>query len=266
MQHLPKFNTVLCLILSLSAFSSAKPIPEYLLKFENLPIERKKQFQKHLIEADRLFKQQRIFEVLDQAHAADLIVSDTPNILTLKGASHIELRDFKKAEIVFKKAIEITPTDYSSYFNLGEVYFVTGQWEKSLEQFSQAQEILKNQDTSPAAQLIEFKLYICHKKLGNQDTVSSYENKYDFHVDSPIFYYINAVKEFEAGNSIIAHTELGRATRVFRNSNILSSWKDTLIEAGYIKSFYGGGDRDQTDLLLESSEQSPTIEADPISE
>jgi hypothetical protein len=30
------------------------------------------------------------------------------------------------------------------------------------------------------------------------------------------------------------------ANRVFQNSGMLSAWQDTLIEFGYIASFYGG--------------------------
>ena len=32
------------------------------------------------------------------------------------------------------------------------------------------------------------------------------------------------------------------AGRVFRDPNILAPWQDTLVEYGYIKSFYGDND------------------------
>ena len=30
------------------------------------------------------------------------------------------------------------------------------------------------------------------------------------------------------------------ANRIFQDPNILAPWQDTLVEYGYIKSFYGG--------------------------
>ena len=39
--------------------------------------------------------------------------------------------------------------------------------------------------------------------------------------------------------SIKAEEWLAMAGRIFRDPNVLAPWQDTLVEYGYIKSFYG---------------------------
>jgi hypothetical protein len=57
--------------------------------------------------------------------------------------------------------------------------------------------------------------------------------------DSPFYYYAQAALAYESKNTLKAEEWLAIASRVFRNPAALASWQDTLIEFGYIKSFYG---------------------------
>lgn len=71
------------------------------------------------------------------------------------------------------------------------------------------------------------------KKQGLAEEAKVIEEKYDFTTDSPIYYFVNAVKFLENGESKKAHTWIDRAYRVYKNNVILNPWQDTLIEAGY---------------------------------
>ncbi|MGB2454301.1 MAG: hypothetical protein ACPIG7_06890, partial [Akkermansiaceae bacterium] len=70
----------------------------------------------------------------------------------------------------------------------------------------------------------------------------------DFLDDSPLFYFGKAALSYAKDDGKGAEQWLARATRIFRSANgaLLAPWQDTLIEFGYIKSFYGG------DLEVES--------------
>jgi len=64
-------------------------------------------------------------------------------------------------------------------------------------------------------------------------------NKYDFLDDSPFYYYAQAAIAYESDDTIKAEEWLAICSRIFRDPQILAPWQDTLVEFGYIKSFYG---------------------------
>src|SRR6478736_2034763 len=72
--------------------------------FLNLPEERRKDFIKHLTEANRLFQQKRIFETLDELETTAKIFPDIPEIYNLRGSCYVEMRAFDKALADFEKA------------------------------------------------------------------------------------------------------------------------------------------------------------------
>ncbi|MFN6044337.1 MAG: tetratricopeptide repeat protein [Verrucomicrobiota bacterium] len=207
--------------------------------FLNLAEERRKDFIKHLNEANRLFQQKRIFETLEQLQKAEMIFNDSPEIFNLRGSCYVEMRSFDKALEDFNKALTLSKDNPSIRFNIAEVYFVTREWQKALEVFEKVLKDLPSQSVA-LSRLIEFKILLCKNKLGKKDEVLILSEKYDFLDDSPYYYYAKAALEYEANNLVKAEEWLATANRIFQDPNILAPWQDTLVEYGYIKSFYGG--------------------------
>lgn len=207
-------------------------------KFLNLPEEKRIEFAKHFGEASRFFQQKRIFECLDEVGEAEKIFTTSPELLNLRGSCYVEMRAFDKAMASFQEALKITPKNTSIRFNVAEVFFVTKKWQRSHDAF---QEILRDIPESNMAlsRLVEFKILLCKVKLGQDDEVTILAQKYDLQDDSPYYYYAQASLAFKNEELLKAEQWLGRANRIFRNPNIISPWQDTLVEFGYIKSFYG---------------------------
>jgi tetratricopeptide (TPR) repeat protein len=227
--------------------SPAPPVPEEQLQaspaqqaFLNLPLERRQEFAKHVNRAVELFQQKRIFETLDELAKAELIFTESPDLLNIKGSCYVEMRNFEQALAMFKKADQLMPNNPSHEFNIAEVYFVTGEWQKSYDRFTK---ILKDipEGNLPLKRLIEFKLLLCLKKLDRHDEAAAMAKQYDFQDDSPFHYYAEAAMAYEANNVVKAEEWVARAARVFGDPAVLAPWQDTLVEYGYIKSFYGEG-------------------------
>ena len=206
--------------------------------FLNLPEERRKEFIKHLGEANRIFQQKRIFETLDELDKAAKIFADSPEIHNLRGSCYVEMRAFDKALAEFNKAAALSKDNPSIEFNIGEVFFVTKEWQKALDMFEKVMKLLP-EDNVALGRLVEFKILLCKKKLGRGDEVTILAEKYDFLDDSPFYYYAKAALAYEDNNLIKAEEWLATAGRIFQDPNILAPWQDTLVEFGYIKSFYG---------------------------
>jgi len=206
--------------------------------FLNLSQEQRDEFVKQFQEANRLFSQKRIFEALDAAEATRKVFPESPEVYNLLGSCYVEMRAFDKALASFQKAATLTTRTNNILFNIGEVYFVTKQWQKSMETFEQVLQTLPPNDIH-MGRLAEFKILLCKIKLNKLDDAKILAEKYDFLDDSPYHYFAKAAIDYQAGRLNDAEQWLGRATRIFRSQERLSPWHDTLVEFGYIKSFYG---------------------------
>lgn len=231
-----KFLLLLPIIMGVLNTAHAETLPQYRIDFENLPRVQRQEFITHINEAKRLLGQQRIFETLDTLHEAARILPDHPMVLNYMGACYIEFRDFKAAEAVFLRAEQIMPNEYSILFNIGEINFVTKKWKQALKYFKRTLQIKESEPEAATYLLAEFKAYICDKKLGNP--VEKIENKYNFSSDNPAYYYINAVKAWEAGHGPEASIFIASAAKVYK-PDTLNAWTDTITESGYLSSVNG---------------------------
>jgi tetratricopeptide (TPR) repeat protein len=206
--------------------------------FLNLPEESRNEFIKHLSEGNRLFQQKRVFETLEELDKAAKIFTDSPEIYNLRGSCFVEMRSFDKALDQFEKARALAKDNPSIDFNVAEVYFVTKEWKKAVDLFEKIMKILPPGNTA-LGRLVEFKILLCKKRLGLNDEVTILAGKYDFLDDSPFYYYAQAALAYDSDNLVKAEEWLAIAGRIFRDPNVLAPWQDTLVEHGYIKSFYG---------------------------
>ena len=207
--------------------------------FLNLPEENRKEFIKHLGEAQRLFQQKRIFETMDELNKGAKIFDESQEIYNLRGSCFVEIRAFDKALAEFEKARSFTKENPSLDFNIAEVLFCTKEWKKSLDLFDKIGKSLPKENIA-FGRLVEFKMLLCKKKLGMAAEVAILAEKYDFNDDSPYHYYAKAILAYDQKDLLKAEEWLAIAGRVFQNPGTLEPWQDTLVEYGYIKSFYGG--------------------------
>lgn len=206
--------------------------------FLNLPEESRKEFVKHLSEANRIFQQKRIFETLEELDKASAIFKDSPEVYNLRGSCYVEMRAFDKALVEYNKAVAFSKDNPSIDFNIAEVYFVTKKWQQSADLLEKILKQIPPENIS-LSRLVEFKILLCKKKLGQKDEVAILAEKYDFLDDSPYYYYAKAALAYDAKDLVKAEEWLATAGRIFQDPNVTAPWQDTLVEYGYIKSFYG---------------------------
>ncbi|MFM2196700.1 MAG: hypothetical protein RLZZ505_132 [Verrucomicrobiota bacterium] len=206
--------------------------------FLNLAEEKRTEFAKHFADASRFFQQKRIFECLDAVTEAEAIFPQSAELMNLRGSCYVEIRAFDKAMVAFNDALKISPKNTSIRFNVGEVLFVTKQWQQAHDIFEQVLRDIPANNTA-LSRLVEFKILLCKVKLGQENEVIILAEKYDYQDDSPYHYYAQAAMAYEKKELLQAEEWLGRANRIFQDPNIIAPWQDTLVEFGYIKSFYG---------------------------
>ncbi len=235
-------------------------VPQWKKDFEAIGPAKQKSYHKHMLEAGRLFGQKRIIETLNEIAEGQRVFPDDPNALNLIGACYVEFRAFDKARSAFESALEkqgayldnlegvrgdalkrrMKPV-LNILFNLAEIDFVTKEW-KSCQKRIEALLPLMDSKNPTLLRLIEFKYLLCKVKLGQIDEARGLASKYDYLDDYPYYYYANAALAYHDEKLEEAERWRGSARRVFRSTATLAPWEDTMIESGFVKSFYGGTD------------------------
>lgn len=214
---------------------------ETLKRFMAMPEDTRKLFNRNLYEAQQLFQQKRLFDALQLLDELDKIFKGHPGALTLKAGCYVEMRSFKKAYPIFQEILKITPKSTNIRFNLAELDFVMQNWEAAHQSFAELIKLLPPENKN-MIQLSEFKMLLCKLKTNRIDEARAMENKYGEWDDTPYYYYAKAALLYHDEKTDEAKKILRDALFVWGDKNRLSSWQDTMIEFGYVRSLYGGQD------------------------
>lgn len=236
--------------------SSAKNVPnkryhEAINAFSNLPEKTRITFLKKRNEAGVLFQNKRIFEALEATRILNNIFPDDPQVINLRGACYVELRDFPKAMEQFVLSKDITGPSLNVIFNMGEVAFVSRDWNKSLDIFTESLK-LAPKNALQIKRLVEFKILLSHIGLSEDSSLSAEARSthaetamkmaalYGYRDDSPYYYYANSALSYSLDDKEEGLKFLNKGRRVYSTSaKAVASWEDTMTEFGYIKSYYG---------------------------
>lgn len=216
--------------------------PAFITDLQNLPQEKRDQYGQLFVEAQALFQQKRIFECLEMIDQLEAIYPNNPAVTNMRGACYVEFRNFPKARLAFAKSSAALPDDFNIRFNIAEIDFVAQNYPESLKRFQELYAESEKKDTLAGIRpLIQFKVVLCLLKTDQVPAASEIVEATSFLDDTPLHYFGNAALLYQLDQKAQAEQWLARASRVFGNTpEVLAPWQDTLIEFGYIKSFYGG--------------------------
>lgn len=225
------------------------PMEKVWKDFMNLPEEKRVEFGEKLVKVQNLFNQKRVFDTLEGIDELDAIFPNHPAALNIKGACYVEMRAFDKARNIFNEILKLAPENANVHFNMAEIDFVTKQWQSAHERFEKLVGILEGEHKKAMKRLCEFKLLLCKLKLNKVKEAKELSQKYDDWDDSPFYYYSRAAISYHEDDKLEAAKMLRSVRYIWRNDAALSAWQDTLIEYGYIQSFYGGnlGEKEPAD-------------------
>jgi tetratricopeptide (TPR) repeat protein len=225
--------------------------------FMKLPEQQRIDFNKNVRLAQKLYREKRIFDALQVIGELEKIQKNHPACLSLKAGCYVEMRAFDKAYVIFEKLHKLSPKSTNILFNLAELEFVTKKWQKAHKRFTELLTLLP-QNAKSLRHLSEFKLLLCNLKTNRVKEARSMQNKYGEWDDTPYYYYARAAILYHDGNEEAAKKILREALFIWREPAALSSWQDTMIEFGYVRSFYGESSDDKGIVSPTNNDAAPS--------
>lgn len=234
-------------------------LTQYKKTFQALTKEQQESFLKSRIKAAKFHKEKRITESIYHCFAAEQIFNKDLLIKNILGANYVELRVFPKAIKAFNESIELRPYSSSSLFNLGEVHFVTQDYQQALTYFKKVKTTnVIDKSLNSLLDIIEFKIELCHLGLSKDSSLDEDQRSKHLKIFTDAVnakhirehklhpYYAFAALAFSQGDEEKAQLWIKKARFVFPKKIDHSAWFDTLLEFGYISEIYNK-DKEKTE-------------------
>lgn len=207
---------------------------------EGLPKEKLASIERNISEVASCLQGPRMQEALALLFdTAELIGKDYFLVENMRGAVYTKMRDFAHAREHFQKAIDLTTNlpeeGFHPRFNLAEVEFVEGNYEKAIERFSKLLE-LDIEAAKSTRRLMEFKIMLSRLKLGQRAEAEEAAAKFDpLDNDSPAYYFAQAALCYDKDDREEGDGWLLSARRIYPQP-LNDVYKDSLVEAGWIQT------------------------------
>ncbi len=134
---------------------------------------------------------------------------DEAFLLNLRGAAYTKKKDYAEAKRCFEKTLQLVPGMFAAQFNLGEIEFLQGNYQKALDTFKVML------DNDPRNELLQFKVFLCYLQMGDVDAAKKALNKVKFPGDTPAYYYAQAAWEYKQGDKGKVSDYLSGARYIF---------------------------------------------------
>lgn len=239
----------------------APPVPK-LRAAEQLTEDQRKMLLAGMGEVSNYIRGVRNLEALEKLDELEQALGGNHYIENLRGAVYTKMRNFAKARTHFQKAVEFAKGHdeeaFHPRFNLAELDFVEAgnaaaqlrevpprpgvdpavvakQWETARDAFAK---LLNDpgKGGSSSDSLINFKLFICNllqKRTADAEVIFSTFDKFD--MDSPAYYYAEAVKCFNKDDKEGAQEWLDSAKRIYPKE-MNEVFNDSLVEVGWLET------------------------------
>lgn len=228
------------LALALPSVSAQEPAPQppaWIQQFNNLPEDSKKNYIEQFRKAEQLFAQKRTMECLFSLMELEKIFAGNPGLYNLRGACYIEIRNVEKALENFEQALKLNPGNLTVQFNMAEARYVSHDYAGALKDLTELLPYFKGNEGMTS--LLQFKRYICARKLGNQTLAKELESLHGPMDDTPYYYCTQAIIKFMEGDKDGAQEQLLSAIRIHGGTSALQAFTDSMTEAGILPSPYG---------------------------
>ncbi len=191
-------------------------------------------FRSLLIEINELNNQKRYADALERLADAEALNQDEALVENVRGSIMTSLREFEKARASFEKARQLKPGAFEPRFNLSELDFVEGRYDKAEASFTA---LLKDFPKLPLQprHLALFKIHVSQLKQGRLEAAATTAKAFTSMDDTPAHYFAQVATASQKNRPEEAQQWLESAQRIFKPYDLVP-YLDTLMEAKWINS------------------------------
>lgn len=185
-------------------------------------------------------KQEKFFTCLITISDAEVIFSQDPELLYLKGMCLAQIQDVDKAIESYKKVLFINPSNVMALMNMVEINYFAVRYKESIKYINRINEIAEGAGRKGLFPLMDFKHLIILTKLTKEapdeykEELKKVGEKYTYMDDSPFYYYKQALSSLISGDKHEGLIWIYKAYYIFKEPEVIKNWNKALVDTGYI--------------------------------
>lgn len=213
---------------------------------EHIQAEAKANFER----AERAFQQRDFEGALKFLDHADAAVPNDPMTTNLRGEIFMEQGKLDEAGTLFEKALQADPKFREAQYNLAQIPFKKGDYEKARDRFEALFAATPGDDKNQAAQLLKFKIYMTLLMQGKEEQAQELMDQFKFTGETPALYYAHAAWEYKHGHGEQGEDWVQSARKIYSPAlNIV--FADSFYDLGWLTPA-GGTEPPATDALAQA--------------
>ncbi len=188
----------------------------------------------------RIGRHEKALTIVEEALADPEWTADRegyPDLLFIKANILALRKDWAEAAAIYEQLREKWPDastvgGLQTRFNLAEVYYVMGDYQKALPLYN---ELYGNEEqkTNKTFEYLKFKLFLTNHLLGNAEESNQVYETFDEMDLNPSYYYASAARSLSAGN-VEEGLEYIRSAWSIYNERSNKAYTDALRESGLL--------------------------------
>lgn len=167
---------------------------------------------------------------IDQAEKLKPNVADAWN---LRGAILLRQNDYAKAEVAFKRAVNLDPELWAAKFNVAEIPFRRKEYAAAVKGFENLSIQTDRYKLGIEWELLQYKMVVCHLLMNDEPGAQKRFSRLRPGGVSPAYFYSQAAMSFAKKDTAAANKFLGFADASSR-PGMRSIFSDTLVRAGWV--------------------------------
>lgn len=173
-------------------------------------------------------------EALKELDAIDARQPDLAAAQNLRGVALMRQAEYRKAEAVLHRALEIDPEFWEARFNLAEVPFLMQNWTEARRRFQALLAEGSEQVQGATSDLIQFKILLTFLLEGKEKMGAGTLEKLLASHDSPVAYYVKAALALRQKDQQDAKVAMAAAEKEF-SPQLNKLFAESFYEVGWLQ-------------------------------
>lgn len=218
-------------------------IADWVKEVSNLPAESRAIYAAAFQEAKRCYAGGLLAECEAHLNTCEIYIRSNPNVWNLRASVMVAQKRFAEAKPLLDKVRLKNPQDAVARLSLTLLYLGTQEFEKCIAELDELIDEIRYRDMMQLTHSLIFRKFICLMMLDRIDEAKALVSEFGMMVDSPLYYYTQAIFSLAKGARKQAMSDMHVADTIYKSTGYLSGYKQSISYSGVVEKFAPGSAR-----------------------
>lgn len=212
--------------------STTENLPEWLVKFSNLPRKEREQYLQAFNNAKTAYQNGQWVICISYLADCEIIFRHNPNVWNLRACCLMEQKYFEEAERELLRLREAVPDDPVTIMNLANLHLASGRYQECIDTISALREKLPEDTPGDLIYVLDFRHFLSLVMMGKREESKKLLKGLTPMSDTPLYYYGQIVYAMVDGNQAEVSRNLRIVNNIFAKSTAIVPYQRAMELSG----------------------------------